>query len=1384
MFALLVLFLFIFYRIYRRMSNRQTLFFRSFSDTIDTEDQPKGGCFMKLRKLLCMLLCILMILQYAAVPVFANENDEGTESTEVVSEKEAVIRSACTVAGMPDNNELFSYYVEQKLYGYEFSTFGTKARELLNPVEQQFYDVLKAKIEDVAARGGSAIFELSNIPGLKTTFTNKDLGVNRIDDFDLIDAAFNAQFNLDAIHDALLNDCPFDLYWYDKTSGYYMPYSISCSSTTAWITDMEMYFSVSLDYQGGDDTTVTSNVARIDTAKANAAKLVADCASLSDYRKIVAYKDYILEAVDYNHAAVENDAPYGDPWQVIYVFDGDSSTDVVCEGYSKALQYLCDLSWLDCICADGITNGPHMWNVVTLEGKNYLVDLTNCDEGSIGSPDLLFLVGGTYENGAYHYPLYSIDFTYTCQDLNLSDTNYSPSAAPSTYTVSVDAGIANGTVTAEPANAEPGTEITLTVTPYDGYELDSISAIYGENQNLDITDSKFVMPAADVTVTASFKAHIHSYGNDGFCACGAECDHTAAATAIANGDGHTHRTVCACGQYTVAEAEPHSTAAEGDIVPDCHSTGYCTVCESNYTPGHDVQDEICVWCGLYGTCGESAVWTYDPESKTLTVSGTGMATGRSWDDYTDFIITVIVEEGITGLGQRFFMNCRSMTGISLPESLQTIDSMAFAGCYSLNGITIPQRLTDIASDAFIMCNNLNAFCVADGSVAFTAVDGVLFNKDLTMLVSFPAGKAAASYRVPNTVTVIGNHAFYQCAELRSVSLPEGVHTIGNYAFYQCYMLDDIQLPDSLMSIELYAFGGCYGLTSIVLPEELMFIGAYAFDGCFCLTDAHYLGDPENLLISIKNAYLTEVLHGCVMKDAVSGNCTIPGHGEGWYCESCEKYFSGAETDVDPDTHVFADGSCIYCGTDEPSNITVTAHPTDYIGLVGEIATFTVAAEGEGLKYQWYYYDTAACDWKRASNGTFATLSVEFRSYRNNQEYRCVITDSDGNTVTTDTVRLVAKEVDLSILTQPMDYVGSVNDELSLFVEATGNGLIYQWYYSDDNGTTWKISGTPGFNTATLHPILRAYRDGYQYKCQVTDVFGNQVTSDAVSATVETSPVIISAQPVDVKNAVLNQLQTFKVTASGVNLEYRWEYSSDGGKTWQLSWNEGYSTDTLTARLYAYRDGYLYRCKITSGLKTVVYSNAVVMDMQDPSVTLIGQPKHVYSVAGKIISFHADVTGNDLTYQWYRSNDQGATWIKTYLDGYNTDTLNFAANTSRAVLYKLQVTDGSGKVVWSNAVKLQILSTELKILSQPQSVTCANGITATFTVAAQGDTLQYRWFYSSDGGTTWTASYLDGYNTDTFSFPVTAARAAKLYKCVITDAAGNTVNTNCVSITIC
>ena len=306
---------------------------------------------------------------------------------------------------LPENEELFAGFVERELYGYEMATFGTLARENLSAKEKVIYDALKPEIEKIAKNGGSTVFDLSEISGLKTKWTNTELGVASIDNTDFVKAEFKAQFNLSNILTALLSDCPFDLYWYDKTEGAWYNYTVSktgCQGVweTATITKLTFTFTVADDYWGGENM-VTTNVSKVATVKSNAAQVVADNAGKSDYEKLKAYKEYICGAVTYNQAAADdNTTPYGDPWQLIYVFDGDSSTNVVCEGYSKAFQYLCDLSVFTgdtlCYCVSGWMNGgSHMWNIVTLGGRNYLADVTNSDAGTVGKDGSLFLAGGS-----------------------------------------------------------------------------------------------------------------------------------------------------------------------------------------------------------------------------------------------------------------------------------------------------------------------------------------------------------------------------------------------------------------------------------------------------------------------------------------------------------------------------------------------------------------------------------------------------------------------------------------------------------------------------------------------------------------------------------------------------------------------------------------------------------------------------------------------------------------------------------------------------------------------------------------------------------------------------------------------------------------------------
>ena len=347
---------------------------------------------------------------------------------------ETVTISYTPSVDLPDSDEIFAAYVEREMYRPiygDVSMFGSRAREQLNSNAQKLYDYLLPGLKEIAAGNRSSseftIPDLSEL-GISLGYSAEDLNVDSL----IVDNAipqsvvdaFSVAVDRDLMDDqmlvnALLSDCPYDMYWYDKS---YADYDAQ---------EFAFMYQMDITYQDGKlvpaNVTISFRAADaygsqyiIDTAKtgaassavANAQKIVDSCASLTNEAKLAAYRDEICDLVSYNTAAAEETytGGYGDPWQLIYVFDGNSSTNVVCEGYSKAFQYLCDLSNFsgDVYCysvtgtmTGGTGAGPHMWNIVQMNGGNYLVDVTNCDTDSIGHPDELFLVcepaSGTWE---------------------------------------------------------------------------------------------------------------------------------------------------------------------------------------------------------------------------------------------------------------------------------------------------------------------------------------------------------------------------------------------------------------------------------------------------------------------------------------------------------------------------------------------------------------------------------------------------------------------------------------------------------------------------------------------------------------------------------------------------------------------------------------------------------------------------------------------------------------------------------------------------------------------------------------------------------------------------------------------------------------------------
>ena len=246
------------------------------------------------------------------------------------------------------------------------------------------------------------------------------------------------QTSADKVWQALLADLPYALYWHDKTMGIVYSYIPDNG-----LKDVTFKFKVAAEFRGG--SLYTTNIPNVPAAVAAAKQVVSANRGRSDYDKLQAYRQYICDQVSYN-SGINAGTAYGNPWQLLWVFDGDASTNVVCEGYAKAFKYLCDLTeesngWIGSVETLDVTGtmdgGRHMWNVVRINGTNYLADVTNCDQGMVGYPTELFLCGiqtkgsSMYHQGTETTYIYDTDTrnSFKAADLAVSAAGFDPGAA-------------------------------------------------------------------------------------------------------------------------------------------------------------------------------------------------------------------------------------------------------------------------------------------------------------------------------------------------------------------------------------------------------------------------------------------------------------------------------------------------------------------------------------------------------------------------------------------------------------------------------------------------------------------------------------------------------------------------------------------------------------------------------------------------------------------------------------------------------------------------------------------------------------------------------------------------------------------------------------------
>ena len=193
-----------------------------------------------------------------------------------------------------------------------------------------------------------------------------------------------------------------------------------------------------------------------------------------------------------------------------------------------------------------------------------------------------------------------------------------------------------------------------------------------------------------------------------------------------------------------------------------------------------------------GNLTDTITWSISDD--VLTISGKGAMPNYNspWENCS--FGSVVIEEGVTCIGDRSFDSCTSLTNITIPNTAERIGSGAFSGCSKLTSISIPNSVKSIERSAFSSCSKLNSITIPDG------------------------------------ITSIESGVFSNCSSLAKLVIPSSVTSIGETAFWYCSSLSEIEIPDSVESIGESAFNGCDGIKYFWIPDSVKSIGRYAFNG--------------------------------------------------------------------------------------------------------------------------------------------------------------------------------------------------------------------------------------------------------------------------------------------------------------------------------------------------------------------------------------------------------------------------------------------------------------------------------------------------------------------------------------------------------------------------